>query len=109
MTGEAMQKTYRMVTKKQRIKRAQKEGRAGEVIGRREMLRRKWLLRQLINKFQGECATCGIQVTVKDPEDPTYATVRHVVPLSEGGDDKIKNMALACRGCNARRGIHTNR
>lgn len=95
-----MVKVQKILTKTLRIKRALKEGREGKVISQREARQRKWLLRQLIIKFQGKCDTCGVQVTVKDPKDSTYATVRHVVPLSAGGDDKIKNTALTCRDCN---------
>lgn len=31
------------------------------------------------------------------------ATIDHVVPLTEGGDDTCANVQLAHRGCNARK------
>lgn len=47
------------------------------------------------------CAYCGALLTMET------ATIEHVVPLTRGGMDAIKNMVLACRQCNADAG-HMN-
>ena len=44
------------------------------------------------------CRYCGKQLTLEQ------ATFDHVQPLSEGGYDKRKNGAIACRECNGRKG-----
>ncbi|MBZ4193110.1 MAG: HNH endonuclease [Candidatus Contendobacter sp.] len=33
--------------------------------------------------------------------------VEHILPLRHGGIDSAENLALACRSCNLRKGIHT--
>lgn len=33
--------------------------------------------------------------------------VKHILPLRHGGIDSAENLALACRSCNLRKGIHT--
>jgi 5-methylcytosine-specific restriction endonuclease McrA len=35
-----------------------------------------------------------------NPQDPLYATTRHIVPVSKGGRDHISNMMLAHAKCN---------
>ena len=32
--------------------------------------------------------------------------VEHIIPLSQGGDDSLENLALSCRGCNLFKGVH---
>jgi hypothetical protein len=32
--------------------------------------------------------------------------VEHIIPVSQGGDDKETNLALACRSCNLRKADH---
>lgn len=45
--------------------------------------------------YSGLCGYCGIQ-----PAD----TVDHIVPRSNGGDNKRTNKMPACRGCNSSKG-----
>ena len=33
--------------------------------------------------------------------------VEHILPIRQGGKDTADNLALACRSCNLRKGIHT--
>jgi hypothetical protein len=33
-------------------------------------------------------------------------TMDHIRPISDGGSDEADNLALACRNCNERRGLH---
>ncbi|MEH1786534.1 MAG: HNH endonuclease [Nostoc sp.] len=47
-----------------------------------------------------KCFWCGCDLT------PETMTVDHLVPLSKGGSNKLKNLRAACRGCNqARRNL----
>lgn len=54
------------------------------------------LLEKLV-KRDGEraCAYCG------KPLGWDNATIEHVIPVSRGGPDRIDNMVIACRVCNA--------
>lgn len=35
-------------------------------------------------------------------------SVEHIFPISKGGTDKLKNLALACQGCNAHKSTKTD-
>ncbi len=44
------------------------------------------------------CWYCGRPLTKQGTYRPT---LDHIIPRSRGGSDGIKNLALACAGCNA--------
>lgn len=46
----------------------------------------------------GKCAICGSYVNFDD------MTVDHIVPLSRGGTNAMRNLRLACRTCNRSKG-----
>lgn len=50
--------------------------------------------RAIVDRDGWTCAYCGKCLTQET------ATIEHVLPLSRGGRDAIKNMVLACRSCN---------
>lgn len=50
----------------------------------------------LLEKWGRECAYCG------DKDIPLE--VEHIVPRSQGGTDRVSNLALACRECNQSKG-----
>lgn len=50
----------------------------------------------LLEKWGRECAYCGTQDTPLE--------VEHIVPRSQGGTDRVSNLALACRECNQSKG-----
>lgn len=50
----------------------------------------------LLEKWGRECAYCG------DKDIPLE--VEHIVPCSQGGTDRVSNLALACRECNQSKG-----
>ncbi|MDZ8138226.1 MAG: HNH endonuclease [Nostoc sp. DedQUE04] len=52
----------------------------------------------LIAKYKMKCFRCGHTLT------PETLTIDHYIPLSLGGSNKIKNLRLACNGCNQKRG-----
>ncbi|MEH1780668.1 MAG: HNH endonuclease [Nostoc sp.] len=52
----------------------------------------------LIAKYGMKCFWCGHNLK------PETLTIDHYIPLSKGGSNKIKNLRLACDGCNQKRG-----
>lgn len=54
----------------------------------------------------GRCIFClrAISVGEGGELDPSV-TLEHIVPRSHGGDDRIENLALACRPCNNEKGM----
>jgi 5-methylcytosine-specific restriction endonuclease McrA len=50
------------------------------------------------NRRRRPCSYCGAKLTLDQ------ATFDHVKALSQGGYDKRKNGAIACRQCNAKKG-----
>jgi 5-methylcytosine-specific restriction endonuclease McrA len=65
--------------------------------------RRRWAVRMLVSKTGGLCEYCG-KTTTRDDDDPLRMTIDHVVPVSQGGDDRPENLRLACRRCNEEKG-----
>lgn len=60
---------------------------------------KEWL--DLLKQYDGKCVDCGTKEKIEKD---------HVIPLSKGGNDLIKNILPRCRICNARKGnkvIHT--
>ncbi|HYW17925.1 MAG TPA: HNH endonuclease, partial [Nodularia sp. (in: cyanobacteria)] len=52
----------------------------------------------LIEKYGMKCFWCEVALT-------TYSlTIDHFIPLSKGGNNKLKNLRTACKGCNNKRG-----
>lgn len=61
-------------------------------------------------KTDGKCCYCGVQ-TLKlylnrkeNRANPRLATIEHIIPKSKGGTYIAKNLAIACRLCNSRKG-----
>ena len=54
-----------------------------------------------------DCSYCGVPTLVDPPAGQRYLerTLDHVIPRSHGGKDDLGNVRLACRSCNARRGV----
>lgn len=46
-------------------------------------------------KCNGKCSICGKPVKFKK------MTIDHIMPLSRGGTNDIKNLQLACKRCNS--------
>ena len=62
--------------------------------------KRRYVEAVLKNKFNGVaiCGYCG--EAIADDE----VTLDHVVPVSKGGTDRVKNMVLCCTTCNNKKG-----
>lgn len=52
----------------------------------------------IYNKSGGRCELCGQQLLFED------MTLDHIVPLSMGGEDSMKNLQAACFDCNKLKG-----
>ena len=65
-------------------------------------------LKQLLYaEANGLCCYCGRKtylVPRRDQPDDLMATREHIIPVSLGGTTEWFNLALACMGCNSRRG-----
>lgn len=48
------------------------------------------------------CQYCGRELQYTD--DPSYITLDHLTPRSEGGTNENYNLVTACRSCNCARG-----
>lgn len=55
---------------------------------------KKEIRQQVHNKFNGHCAYCGKEISIKDMQ------VDHIYPKHLGGTDDIKNLFPSCRRCN---------
>lgn len=69
----------------------------------------KWEARKQIGRSQGnKCCYCGVTLTWQHhqhkPLAPTCATLEHIVPQVDGGQNFIDNLAVSCNRCNGRRG-----
>ena len=54
----------------------------------------------------GRCIFCGRALTVSTSGEPgPDVTVEHIVPRHHGGDDRVENLALACKPCNNEKGM----
>lgn len=73
--------------------------------GLRTPARRARIRKALYERQHGRCWWCNCHMDLTgDPASPTLATFEHLIPKARGGVDAIRNLALACRACNNRRG-----
>jgi len=64
-----------------------------------EWKKKRWVLRQLIDRTGGRCEYCNETVHLGEMDD-LRATVDHDIPASKGGLDMLINYRLACHKCN---------
>lgn len=55
-------------------------------------------VKRILASQSSRCIYCGSDIS------GGLHTVEHLTPLSRGGTNKVENIALACRSCNARKG-----
>lgn len=63
--------------------------------------KRKVKLRKWFNQM-GTCPYCGSLLSA--PHNDYQTVLEHVVPWSKGGRNAVKNLVLACRDCDTRKG-----
>lgn len=62
-------------------------------------------LSRLYRRDGGVCRACGKELSFdKDPNDPEYPSIDHIIPLSKGGLHQWDNVQLMCRRCNWEKG-----
>lgn len=55
----------------------------------------------LYERQSGKCAICGIQLQIDDfTSIEDYLTLDHILPVSRGGSNGMKNLQGLCRRCN---------
>ena len=71
-------------------------------IARRNLIRA--LTYALVDRDGPQCRYCG--VVTHNEKEPIYSrrTFDHVVPVSAGGKDELRNGVVACHNCNSRKG-----
>ena len=77
--------------------------RIGVIFGHRQPIPNK-MLRAVYKRNGSRCHLCGEPVDLYTREPRMNATVDHLIPRSQGGDNSIGNLALAHRHCNSKRG-----
>jgi 5-methylcytosine-specific restriction endonuclease McrA len=67
--------------------------------------KRKIVRRALARLYGWRChwCKCKLDATGHPRENPQFATIDHVVPLSKGGTSDMRNLKLACFACNSDR------
>lgn len=50
-----------------------------------------------------KCCYCGVEC-ITEKNSKRSATLEHILPRSQGGEDTYENSAMACAGCNNSRG-----
>lgn len=70
----------------------------------RELYYKIYIRTRLAEAQNWKCCWCGCETTALRGMKNS-ATTEHVVPRSLGGSDGWENLAMACHGCNSRRGV----
>jgi 5-methylcytosine-specific restriction endonuclease McrA len=85
----------KIATHRRRVKARQNEG----VVKQKDVL-------ALADQQNHRCYYCGASFFINGTLE-YYFEIEHKIPISRGGSNDITNVALACRECNARKGIQT--
>lgn len=77
-------------------------------IKRRLMLKNvpseNYTLEQIYIRDEGMCKLCFTTVNINAEKLANRPSIDHVIPLSKGGNDTLKNIQLAHFGCNSKKG-----
>lgn len=65
------------------------------------------LRRRLANKYGNSCVWCSKRLQTHNQVQKNFATLDHLKPRITVADDSERNLVLACKRCNERRG-HTH-
>lgn len=92
--ARAKRKRYRISRKlKLAFYQRQRDARRRNAPGRHSFV--AWM--QKVERFHWKCAYCGKKLTKKT------LTKDHVIPISKGGSDWLRNVVPCCRPCNERK------
>lgn len=69
----------------------------------RDLYHKIYIRTRLAEAQNWKCCWCGCETTALRGKNKS-ATTEHVTPRSLGGSDGWENLAMACYGCNTRRG-----
>lgn len=69
------------------------------VVSRKEFGRSVTIIASTLNRAKGVCDICGMAGPFLCADGRPFLEVHHVVPLSEGGSDTLKNVAAVCPNC----------
>ena len=81
---------------------------AGKPLVREAIVKRygrsSFVAEQTLSRAQGRCELCGSPAPFVDLNEEPFLEVHHIIPLSEGGTDDLKNTAALCPNCH--RAVH---
>jgi hypothetical protein len=69
------------------------------VVARKEFARSVAIIAATLNRAKGVCDLCHEVGPFRCADGRPFLEVHHVVPLSEGGSDTLKNVAAVCPNC----------
>jgi hypothetical protein len=69
------------------------------VVARKEFARSVAIIAATLNRAKGVCDLCHMIGPFPCADGRPFLEVHHVVPLSEGGSDTLKNVAAVCPNC----------
>lgn len=58
---------------------------------------------RLFERDGNKCHLCGLPMSIYHPNHPLGATIDHLIPRSQGGNNDISNLKLAHKRCNEAR------
>ncbi len=61
-------------------------------------------IKDLMNKQGNKCAECKCNISIKKTPKIAHAHLDHIMPISIGGSNLIKNLQYLCSGCNLSKG-----
>jgi hypothetical protein len=61
-------------------------------------------IKDLMNRQGNKCAECKCNISIKKTPKIAHAHLDHIVPISIGGSNLIKNLQYLCLGCNLSKG-----
>lgn len=83
----------------ERLRRAPKKTRA-RLVHQFVFDRNPDVVAEVLHRASGHCERCGVTAPfIRDSNGTPYLEVHHKKPLSEGGDDTVKNCIALCPNC----------
>jgi hypothetical protein len=64
---------------------------------RKPIYQYKKIFKELLYKYKFKCVQC-------EENNEKRLTIDHIIPVSKGGSDEIKNLQILCRSCNSKKG-----